>query len=74
MQVRFIQLVYASVQEQTNSVAFLASNLHRVLLRDLFSAALSGCLSCTETLWDFKADLDVQDVVGQRVHSRFVVN
>lgn len=26
-------------------------------------AALSGCLSCTETLWDFKADLDIQDEV-----------
>lgn len=26
-------------------------------------AALSGCLSCTETLWDFKADLDAQDEV-----------
>lgn len=27
-------------------------------------AALSGCLSCTEILWDFKANLDVQDEVG----------
>eukprot|EP00064_Thunnus_orientalis_P003938 superscaffoldBa00000344_g3949 len=27
-------------------------------------AAISGCLSCTETLWDFKASLDVQDADG----------
>ncbi|KAF0042212.1 hypothetical protein F2P81_005744 [Scophthalmus maximus] len=27
-------------------------------------AAVSGCLSCTETLWDFKANLDVQDSDG----------
>lgn len=26
-------------------------------------AALSGCLSCTEILWDFKANLDAQDEV-----------
>lgn len=27
-------------------------------------AALSGCLSCAEILWDFKANLDAQDEVG----------
>lgn len=27
-------------------------------------AAVSGCLSCTETLWNFKASLDAQDGVS----------
>ncbi|CAB1331435.1 unnamed protein product, partial [Coregonus sp. 'balchen'] len=30
----------------------------------LHHAAVSGCLSCTETLWDFKARLDAQDGDG----------
>ncbi|XP_016356117.1 ankyrin repeat domain-containing protein 24-like [Sinocyclocheilus anshuiensis] len=30
----------------------------------LHHAAVSGCLSCTEILWDFKANLDVQDGDG----------
>lgn len=35
-------------------------------------AALSGCLACTEILWDFKANLDAQDEVGWAKFDRFV--
>lgn len=34
----------------------------------LSPAAVSGCLSCTEILWDFNANLDVQDGVGRTLH------
>lgn len=34
----------------------------------LSPAAVSGCLPCTEILWDFNANLDVQDGVGCTVH------
>ncbi|KAF3690973.1 Ankyrin repeat domain-containing protein 24 [Channa argus] len=37
---------------------------HGVDLNGPDGAAVSGCLSCTETLWDFKASLDVQDADG----------
>lgn len=30
----------------------------------LSPTAVSGCLSCTEILWDFNANLDIQDGVG----------
>ncbi|XP_052394301.1 ankyrin repeat domain-containing protein 24-like [Carassius gibelio] len=30
----------------------------------LHHSAVSGCLACTEILWDFKANLDVQDADG----------
>lgn len=46
--------------------AFLAA-LMKLQLYSLY-AALSGCLSCTEILWDFKADLDAQDEVGWTIY------
>ncbi|KAK0149566.1 Ankyrin repeat domain-containing protein 24 [Merluccius polli] len=37
---------------------------HGADLKTTDGAAISGCLSCTETLWDFKAYLDSQDEEG----------
>lgn len=48
-------------------------NTRLLLVQMLFClclcAAVSGCLSCTEILWDFKANLDVQDGVSSIEHN-----
>lgn len=54
------------------NIAF-GRNTRLLLVQMLFClclcAAVSGCLSCTEILWDFKANLDVQDGVSSIEHN-----